>query len=57
MDPIVFPTFDFSEVLDILSGAISAVAMPAVPYLIGAAALTGIVGWVVRRGSRAARLK
>lgn len=57
MPQISFPTFDFSTVLEVLSSAIGAVAVPALPYLIGAAALTGVVTWIVRKGKGVVKLR
>lgn len=54
---ITYPTFDFADVITGLSGAITAVVVPALPFLVAAAALTGAVGWIMRKGKSAAKLR
>lgn len=49
--------FDWAGLLTIFTDAISTVAMPALPFLIGAAALGGAFTWISRRGKSAVKIK
>lgn len=54
---IEWPTFDFSSLLGILTDGIGSVVMPALPFLIGAAAIVGAVTWIYKRGRGVVKLK